>query len=118
MSRIPAEVIESAKLDGCGMWRELVSMVLPLMFPTIATVVVFTCTGIFSSSGPVLLMTGGEFETTTIAFWIFNNVRGDSFGGVSQYNLVSAAGLFFTVIGVPLILLVRWLLEKVPPVEY
>lgn len=118
MSRIPAEVIESAKLDGCGMFTELVCMVLPLMFPTIATVIVFTCTGIFSSSGPVLLMTGGSCETTTIAYWIFNNVMGDGLGGGGQYNLVSAVGLFFTVIGVPLILLVRWLLEKVPPVEY
>lgn len=35
-----------------------------------------------------------------------------------EYGIVSAAGLFFTLITVPVILLVRWALEKVPSVEY
>ena len=39
-------------------------------------------------------------------------------GGAGSYNLVSAAGLCFTLVGVPIILFVRWLMEKVPAVEY
>ena len=35
-----------------------------------------------------------------------------------NYNIVSAAGLVFTCIGVPFILLVRKLVEKVPSAEY
>ena len=36
----------------------------------------------------------------------------------NNYNVVAAAGLFFTCVGVPFILLVRWLIDKVPAVEY
>ena len=38
--------------------------------------------------------------------------------GESAYNQVAATGLLFTLIGVPIILLARWLIEKIPVVEY
>ena len=36
MSRIPESVIESAKLDGVGFWRELFQIHIPLIMPTIS----------------------------------------------------------------------------------
>ena len=119
MSRVPIDVLESAKLEGCGTFRELFGIIFPLIWPTTSTQIIFAFTGIFSSSGPILLFTSGAYETTTISYWIFEQVYGTgAAGGAGSYNLVSAAGLCFTVVGVPIILLVRWLMEKIPAVEY
>ena len=115
MSRIPLEIIEAEKIEGCGFFAELIHVILPLIWPTISTVLIFTMTGIFTSSGPILLFTEGQFETMTISYWIFNNVY--KVGGGS-YNMVSCAGLCFTVAGVPIILFVRWLLDRFEAVEY
>lgn len=113
MSRVPMSVLESAKLDGAGMGREIVSIILPLIWPTISTLLILNYTSIFSASGPILLFTSGGYGTTTIGYWIFDMVY-----NYNSYNMVSAAGLFFTCIGVPFIMLVRWLIEKIPAVEY
>lgn len=40
------------------------------------------------------------------------------YGGVSQYNNVAAIGMIFAAFGVPLLLLSKFLVEKVPAVEY
>ena len=119
MTRIPVDVLESARLEGCGPFRELVQLIFPLIWSSVSTLIVFAFTGIFNSSGPILLFTNGSFETTTISFWIFQQVYGTgAVGGSGSYNLVSCAGLCFTLVGVPIILLIRWLLERVPTVEY
>lgn len=119
MSRIPVEILEAAKLDGCGPARELVTILFPLIWPTFSTQLIFTMTGLFNSTGPILLFTNGQYETSTLAFWIFSQVYGNGVvGGSGTYNLVSCAGLCFTLAGVPLILLARKLVNKVDAVEY
>lgn len=92
MSRIPVSILESIKLDGCGMGREIISIILPLIWPTISTLLVLNATGIFSASGPILLFTKGDYDTTTIGYWIFDMVY-----TYNNYNVVAAAGLFLPV---------------------
>lgn len=113
MSRIPTEVLEASKIDGCGSFRELVSIIVPLLWPTISTQLILNLTGLFAASGPILLFTQGFFETSTLAYWIF-----DAIYNYGSYNAVSATGLICTVVGVPIILGIRWLIERVPAVEY
>ncbi len=113
MSRIPTEVFESAKLDGCGPIREVVTIVIPLILSTISTKVVLLLSGIFSASGPIMLLVTGEYQTSTIAFWIYNIVKIEG-----DYNLVATAGLCFTVVLIPLIVLVRSVMDKISNVEY
>lgn len=119
-ARIPVELIESARLDGCGPTRELFQITLPLIWPTMSTMLIFSLTGIFAASGPILLFDPSNgYKTMTISYWIFSQVYGSgAVGGSGSYGLVSAAGLVFTLVGVPIILFVRWLVEKVPTVEY
>ena len=114
MARIPEEVIESACLDGIGFFKELNFIVVPLIWSTISTMIVFTVVGLFTASGPILLFTQGEFDTYTISFWIFQQVeRG------YDPNYPSAVGLFFTLIGTPIVLLSKYFLEKIgTDVEY
>ena len=114
-ARIPTELIEAAKIDGITPLKEFVYLILPLVWSTLSTLLILNMTGLFSASGPILLFTRGEFQTTTIGYWIFDKV---AFVGLSAYNEVAAAGLVFSCIGIPVILFFKWLLERIPVVEY
>lgn len=117
-ARVPQEVLESAMIDGCGPFRELVQIVIPMISNTLVTMIILNCTGIFGASGPIHLFTPGEqastYGTLTLAYWIFDTV----ISGSGNYNTVACTGLVFTAIAVPVILTIRWLLEKIPVVEY
>ena len=114
-ARIPTELIEAAKIDGITPLKEFVYLILPLVWSTLSTLLILNMTGLFAASGPILLFTRGEFQTTTIGYWIFDKV---AFVGLSAYNEVAAAGLVFSCIGIPVILFFKWLLELIPVVEY
>ena len=110
--RIPTEVIESGKLDGIGMWRELCRIVFPLILPTLSTLFINGVTVIFTIFlQPKLLTSGGPFDhiTGTIAYYIIEQVDGGKL-----YD-AAAVGLFFSCIGIPLVLGVKKLIEKVTP---
>jgi ABC-type sugar transport system permease subunit len=120
MARVPLEVLESSKIEGCGAFREFVQIIIPLIFPTISTQIILLFTGVFTSSGPILLFDpNSSYGTVTLSYWIFKQVYGTgTVGGSGSYNLVSATGLCFTLFGVPIILFIRWLMERIPAVEY
>lgn len=107
MSNIDSSVTEAAKIDGAGMITEMFRIVIPLMWPTLSTVLIFQFIGVFNASGPILLFTTGQYETTTISYWIYDKVK---FGATLHYP--SAVGMFFTFIGAPIALVMRWLLTK------
>lgn len=111
--RVPESIIEYGKLDGVGMTRELCNIILPLIWPTISTLLVFATAGMFTNMGPVLLFTEGQYGTMTIGYFIFSKVT------LNQYEYPAAIGLVFTVIGLPIVLIVKWLLGKISEdVEY
>lgn len=109
MNRIPKEIIEAGKLDGCSTWREFWSLVFPLTFSTYSTFFLMSLCGIFAASGPILYMTQGGADTTTLGYWLFSQVMGDS------YNYPAAVGLVFTMLGIPILLLSRHIINKVNP---
>lgn len=111
IKRVPEEVIESAELDGIGFWRELWSIIIPLIFPTITTLFVIGCTVVFTLFlQPMLLTSGGpNNQTMTIAYYIVQLTNGN------QLERAATMGIFFSVIGIPLIFGVKTLLEKITP---
>ena len=115
MGRIPEDVIEAGKIDGISWWRELFNVVTPMVWPTISTTLIFAMTGLFNSSGPILLFgMDGQFNTTTINYFIYAQVH-----DASVYNYPAAIGIFFTVVSLPIVFGFRWLMNKVDPdVEY
>lgn len=113
MSRVPQEVIEAAQLDGCPWYRELWSIIIPMVWPTISTTLILLCTALFNSTGPILLFSaaGAEVDNPaiqTIAFWIYRQTQ----KGV-DLNYPAAIGLFFTLISVPIVFLIRWVFNKI-----
>lgn len=108
MARIPDSVLESVALDGISMTREFFQIVVPMVWNTASTLIIMLVSGIFSSSGEILLLTNGEYNTTTISFYIFKQVKYSE-----AYELPSALGFFFTCIGFPLTLGIRRLMGKI-----
>ena len=104
--RIPEDVMEYGKLDGIGMTRELLNVIVPLIWPTLSTLIICNTAGLFTASGPVLLFTEGQYRTMTLGYFIFDQVRD------GQYYYPAAIGLVFTVIGVPLTLFVKYGCDK------
>ena len=115
LARVPLEVLESARLDGAGPWTELTKILIPLLLPTLSTLLLLDVVGILSSSGPILLFTKGAYETTTISYWMFTLVYAT---GENQYAKASAAGLCLTAIMFPIVYTMRWLIGKIDSVEY
>lgn len=113
MKRVPEEIIESAQLDGISAIREVVSILVPLIWPTIATSMLLSVTSIFTATGPILLFTQGNFGTYTVSYWLFERVYTGT-----NFEYAAAAGIFYTLLGFPLIILTRRLSRKVEDVEY
>ena len=109
MNRIPSEILESGKIDGCNAWREFWQLITPLVWDNFSTLLVLALTKIFTASGPILYFTGGQGDPYTLTFWIYDKVRD------STYNYPAAVGLFFTVIGIPIVFGIRWGAKKVNP---
>lgn len=106
MSRVPKELIESAYLDGAGMRVEIFKIIIPLCWPTISMLMLLNISGLFTASGPVLLLTGGDGRTSTLAYYFFAQVR---WGTLYE---PAAVGLMFTCILFPIVLVTRWGLNK------
>ncbi len=119
MSRIPGEVLEAGQLDGVPWYRELFSIIIPMVWPTLSTTLILLITSLFNSSGPILLFQGSGVEVdnpaiTTTAFWIYRQ----TFKG-ADLNYPAAIGMFYTLVSIPIVFLVRYLFNKIDPdVEY
>lgn len=115
MNRIPKEICEASRLDGCGFFTELIHVSLPLVMPTITTWVMMIFSSVYSFfMQPMLIFdgnTGLNNMYMTAPWQIFNLVTE---AGIKQQNLVTAAclGLILTMFILPLNLLMRALLNR------
>ena len=119
MRAIPPELIESAKLDGCGVWREFWSITFPLIFPTFTTFIVLGVAGFFTTSGPVVTfyMWNAPQETQMIGYYLTQQVMVAT--NETMYPVLGAGGLIMTLLTAPITLLIKWLMEKYgPTTEY
>ncbi len=117
LTRIPKELEEAGQLEGITWWQELWHVVVPLVWPTISTVWLMGLMGIFGASGNILLLTGGAYNTNTLSHFLFTRVYNvPEFSNL--YNYSSALGLVMTMLTLPIVFIVRKLLEKVPAAEF
>lgn len=117
LARIPNEIIEVGRLDGIKWYRELVSVIVPLVWPTISTVWLLSLMGLFSATGNILLLTGGSYGTNTLSYYLFTRVY-DVPENSNTYNYSAAIGLVLTLLTLPIVFTVKHFLEKVENVEY
>ena len=119
MARIPTEVIEAGKLDGLSMLKELWYVVIPLIGSTISTLMLMGTAVIFTYFLQPKLLLGDSAEAVggfTIALFIVNNVRDN---GTPQMAMGATIGIMCALIGTPIVVCSRKILDKVFPVyEY
>ena len=106
MNNVPTETIENAKLEGVGRFRELFQIIIPMIWPTLMVAFLGSITTVFTLFIQVKLITGGAVGTKTIAF-IINNLT-----EAQRLNFASAVGICFTLVSIPLVLLVKYLLNR------
>jgi multiple sugar transport system permease protein/N-acetylglucosamine transport system permease protein len=111
IARLPQEVLEAGYIDGIGMWKELTSIIIPMIFPTISTLFITGSMVMFTLYlQPMLLTSGGPNGTTyTIAYYVVDLVNNNKL-----YD-AAAAGIVFSIIGVPMVQLIKWGMEKITP---
>ena len=120
MARIPAEVVESAQLDGITHFRELISISIPMIFPTITTMLVLSVAGLFTAQGPLYAIYGdlAPNYVYTIGYYLYVVVIGRN-SSLVNFPYAAAMGILFTLVVAPLTLLVKFLLERFgPTAEY
>lgn len=69
---IPASLMEAAKLDGCGVWKMFVNIILPLSKPIIVVVAIFAVTAAWSDFLLPYLVLNGAKEKTTVMVKLFS----------------------------------------------
>jgi raffinose/stachyose/melibiose transport system permease protein len=97
MKTIPTELDEAAALDGCGYFRFVWSIVIPLIRPAIATVVVLHAIGIWNEIIlPTIYLTNKDYYPITRGLIVFQGVYG------SNWPLLAAAVL---MLALPMVIL-------------
>ena len=107
MNAMSVDVLEAGEIDGCNWFQELIYLVLPMIWPTVSTIIMLSCAAVFSSTGPIMAMTGGAYNTSTLAFLLY--AYGTGAVGTIQQDIyfASALGLVLTLITFPLVVLLR-----------
>lgn len=121
MNRVPQDIFESARIDGVGFFREFFNIILPLIWSTVTTMVVFSMVGIFSNAGLVMLLCPENSACHNIGYYILrftlganNTVKIDD-----GFSYPAAVGLIFTVVNMPLVFGVKALCDRIGKnVEY
>lgn len=114
LTRIPDTVLESARLDGVGFFREFFQIALPLIWPTISTLLIFKLGGILMADDGTFLLTGlGNEDASTGGYYIFSQVYNmTQTGNLNAVYYPAALGLVLTVITIPFVLIVRHFIMK------
>lgn len=125
MSALNTSVMESSELDGCGSFRQFTRIVIPMIFPTLSTMLVMALSVIFIEQFQVYTIFGVACPESVdnIGYQIYylslTNMSGnfDPFFNVEPTRLsfpqLAALGLILTLFILPITLLFRRLLDKI-----
>ncbi len=117
MSGISQEIVESAHLDGAVGLREFWSITLPLIYPTLSTFLVTGIAGLFTNQIGLYSFYGSSAPADMQTYGYYLYTKTQTAASEAEYPILAAMGLLFTVVVVPLTLLVKRALEKFGPKE-
>ncbi len=124
MSSINPSLVEAAQLDGCSPIREFWHLTLPLVWPTFTTFVVVSLTGLFVNQMNLysLFSSNAPTAVTSLGYQLYIAGQGAGLTQISDggalkltYYELSAMGLVFTLILLPIVMGVRYLMRKLGP---
>lgn len=116
MNDVPPAVTEAAKLDGCGSFREFWNIIFPNIWSTYVVFTVATLATYFGNNlnlypfyGP-----GADTKLYTFGYWLFRETELNK-ATMDNYPFLSAVGVCFTMILVPIVMLIRKCMLKFGP---
>lgn len=115
MGRIPVDLIEYGNLEGIGLTTELFRVVIPMVWPTIGTLLVTGTTSAFTIFMQPKLLTGGgpNFSSSTIGLYVVSATE------TNQYNWAATVGVIFSIVGILLVMTIKHFVDKLGnDVEY
>lgn len=109
MLTIPDELMEAAEIDGCGRFRSLLQIIIPLSKPGIATIAIFTFMNSFSDFlGPLLYANDEAHYTVSVGLHAFIGTHSINWGG-----MMAAAAMFMIPIMVVFMFCQRYLIDGI-----
>ncbi|MBQ6979537.1 MAG: sugar ABC transporter permease [Clostridia bacterium] len=116
LNNIDVSIIESARLDGANFFQEMWFICVPLIGGIIGTGFITNISSLFTAEGPLVAFWefGAPPEVMNIGYYFTQQVmrNKDNFTG---YPMLAAMGLVFTAVTVPLVYLVKGIINKVVP---
>lgn len=121
MSGINISLIESAELDGANHVKEFFYIVVPMIWPTVVTLMIVSFSRVFTDQWQVYTLlseTASGNPVANLGYYLYvSALRGDFLKSEYHpaYSVLSALGLILTAIVLPLTLVMRWALNKFGP---
>ncbi len=114
IGRIPHDLYEVGMLEGITKRKELISVVIPMIWPTISTLTIIGTSSAFTIFLQSKLLTNGgpNYMTNTAALQIVNLVSD------GNYGTASAFGVLLAIIGGVITWIIKKFLDKTAIVEY
>ena len=118
MNNINPSITEAARLDGASFMRELWSITIPCVYPTLTTFVVVGITGIFTSDLGLysFFATNAPGQAQTLGYYLFRETQNNT-GNMARWPYISAIGLCFTAIVAPITVGLKRVLDKYDPMR-
>lgn len=115
MSSINQSMIEAAKIDGVSFFQEFIYITFPQIFGTIKTLLIVSVGGFFVNSASIVSFYGTTADESvyTIGYYIYKETVNLSLNN-SQVGVpkLAAFGILLTVITLPIVYLLRYVLER------
>ncbi len=114
MSGISDSLVEAAELDGANAAQEFLHVTLPCVYPTISTFIVTGLAAFFTTDMNLysFVGSGANPASQTVGYYFLSAMRSMRF---AEYPYLSALGLVFTIVTIPLIIAIRKALNKFGP---
>lgn len=113
MNSVDSGIYEAALIDGTTNLQILLKITIPMSYPTIMTFMVTSVSMIFTVDGCNYLFYDFDAptRTTTVGYYLFYLSKSQ----YADYNIASVLSIMFTVITFPLVMVIRWVLDRKDP---
>ncbi|MEO6876722.1 MAG: carbohydrate ABC transporter permease [Opitutaceae bacterium] len=99
LNSVPNDILESARLDGCGEIRIFFQIVLPIVRPMVSAFLIITFIGLWNDYiTPQIILQSPELQPLSVAITNLKGLHTDDYGLIMAGTLVSITpvmGLFF-----------------------
>ena len=114
---LPSEVLEAAELDNCGWFKKLVFIIIPMIRPTLISLLILAFIGKMRVFDLVWIMTGGGpmWSTETVSTYVYK--RAFEWNTFDLGYPSTVAAVWFVVV-LAAVLSLTWLFRQRDKLEY